>query len=170
LKRTSQKPYPSANYIKLEENEHLMGYTTFLDPVLTPIMTIGSPYNLILMAFLITGGITLVYKFATDQKLMKELKADMKSMQKKMKKFRDQPEKVMSMQKEAMDKNLKYMMQSLKPTLITFIPIIFIFGWLRDYYIAIGEPDVLFGLGWFWSYFIVTIVLSIALRKLLNVH
>jgi uncharacterized membrane protein (DUF106 family) len=147
-----------------------MGYTSFLDPILNPVMSVGAPYNLILMAFILTAGITLVYKFATDQKLMKELKADMKGMQKKMKALREHPEQMMALQKKAMEKNLKYMMQSLRPTLITFVPIIFIFGWLKLYYETIGNPDVLFGLSWFWSYFIITIIFSIVLRKLLKVH
>lgn len=147
-----------------------MDYTSFLDPVLNPLMTIQSPWNLILMAFIITGIITLAYKFLTDQKLMKELKDEMKSMQKEMKEFKNNPEKMMSLQKDVMSKNMKYMMQSMKPTLFTFIPIIIIFGWLRAYYTGLGNPDVLFGLSWFWSYFIVTIVLSISLRKLLKIH
>ena len=68
-----------------------MDYTSFLDPVLNPLMTIQSPWNLILMAFIITGIITLAYKFLTDQKLMKELKDEMKSMQKEMKEFKNNP-------------------------------------------------------------------------------
>jgi hypothetical protein len=37
----------------------------------------------------------------------------------------------MKIQKESMEKQMKYMMQSLKPTFITFLPIILIFGWLN---------------------------------------
>ncbi|MDP3918425.1 MAG: EMC3/TMCO1 family protein [Nanoarchaeota archaeon] len=147
-----------------------MSFTSMLNPILGPIMSIPSPYNLILISFLITGAITLVYKFMTDQTLMKELKAEMKSMQKEMKEFKNDPDKMIGLQKQVMEKNLKYMMQSLKPTIITFIPIIIIFGWLRTYYTELGDPIVLFGLSWFWSYFIITIILSIALRKLLKVH
>ena len=128
-----------------------MDYTSFLNPVMDPLMGIPSPWNLILVSFIITAMITLAYKFLTDQKLMKELKAEMKSMQKEMKEFKDHPEKMMSLQKDVMSKNMKYMMQSMKPTLFTFIPIIVIFGWLRAYYKGLGDPDVLFGLSWFWS-------------------
>ena len=36
----------------------------------------------------------------------------------------------MELQKKAMEVNMKYMSHSLRPTLITFIPIILIFGWM----------------------------------------
>ena len=147
-----------------------MAFTNILDPVLGPVMSIPSPYNLLLISFVLTAAITVLYKLMTDQKLMKEIKDEMKRMQKEMKELKSEPEKVMALQKQVMQKNLKYMMQSLKPTLITFIPIIFIFGWLRDYYTDIGNPAVLFGLGWIWIYIIFSVILSIALRKLMKVH
>jgi len=75
--------------------------------------------------------ITIAYKLFTDQKLMKELKEDMKKAQKEMKEFSKDPAKVMNMQKEAMKKNMEYLKHSMKPTLITFLPIIIIFGWLN---------------------------------------
>jgi len=37
----------------------------------------------------------------------------------------------MEIQKKAMEKNMQYMMGSLKPTLITLLPIFLIFGWLN---------------------------------------
>ena len=101
---------------------------------------------------------------------MKELKGEMKEFQKEMKDLKDDPKKMMEVQKRAMEKNMKYMLQSLKPTLFTFIPLILIFGWLRSYYAAIGNPAVLFGLGWIWIYIICSIAFSIGLRKLLKIY
>ena len=147
-----------------------MSFSAMLDPVLNPVMSIPSPWNLFLISFIITSIVTLAYKFFTDQKLMKELKGEMKSLQKEMKEFKNHPEKMMAAQKKVMEKNMKYMMQSFKPTIITMIPIIFIFTWLRAYYVDAGDPAVLFGLSWFWSYLIVTLVLSMSMRKLLKLH
>tara|TARA_Y100000310_G_scaffold334750_1_gene415204 strand:+ start:589 stop:1023 length:435 start_codon:yes stop_codon:yes gene_type:complete len=141
-----------------------------LDPILGPVMSLPNPWNLLLISFIITGAITLAYKFLTDQKLMKELKGEMKDLQKEMKELRDDPKKMMEVQKRAMEKNMKYMMQSLKPTLFTLIPIIFIFSWLRGYYTDLGNPDILFGLGWLWIYIIFSIVISLSLRKVLKIH
>tara|TARA_Y100000310_G_scaffold19285_1_gene18884 strand:+ start:1725 stop:2168 length:444 start_codon:yes stop_codon:yes gene_type:complete len=147
-----------------------MSFTSFLDPVLGPVMSISSPWNLVLISFILTAIITLAYKFLTDQKLMKEIKQEMKDLQKRMKEVKDNPTEAMVVQKQIMEKTIKQMTQSIKPTLVTFVPIIFIFTWLRGYYEGLGSPDVLFGLSWFWSYFIVTIILSISMRKLLKVH
>lgn len=147
-----------------------MSYTSFLDPVLGPLMSIPAPWNVLLLSFIITLVMTLLYKFLTDQKLMKELKDDMKAMQNEMKLLKDNPEKMMEVQKKAMEKNMKYLVQSLKPTLVTFIPILIIFAWLRAYFTSIGNPEILLGLSWIWVYIIFSIIFSLSLRKLLKVH
>jgi len=147
-----------------------MAWNSFLDPVLGPLMNISSPWNLLLISFILTAIITLLYKFLTDQKLMKELKEEMKEFQKEIKGLRDDPKKMMEVQKLAFEKNMKYMLQSLKPTLFTFIPIIFIFSWLRSYYEALGNPAIVFGLGWIWIYIVFSIVISLALRKILKIY
>ena len=70
----------------------------------------------------------------TDQKLMKTLKQEMKDFQKEMKNLKDNPSEFMKVQKRAMETNMKYMMHSMIPTLITLIPIILIFGWLNAHF------------------------------------
>lgn len=74
----------------------------------------------------------LVYKWMTDQNLMKQLKEEIKELQNEMKTLRDNPTKMGEVNKKAMETNMKYMMHSMKPTLVTFIPIILIFGWLNS--------------------------------------
>ncbi|MBI3035707.1 DUF106 domain-containing protein [Candidatus Woesearchaeota archaeon] len=63
---------------------------------------------------------------------MKKLKDETKEYQKKIKELKNEPARAMEMQKKAMEVNMKYMMHSLKPTIITFIPIILIFGWMSS--------------------------------------
>ncbi|MBW2991026.1 DUF106 domain-containing protein [Candidatus Woesearchaeota archaeon] len=87
---------------------------------------------ILLISFIITLMITLIYKFTTDQKNMKKIKDEMKEYQKKIKTLgKEDPQKAMSLQKEAMKRNMEYMKSSFKSTLYTFIPIIIIFGWLN---------------------------------------
>lgn len=106
----------------------------FLDPLLTPILQPllnASPFlTILVLSLFISIIITLVYKLITNQELMKSLKEKQKDYQKQMKELRSQPEQMMKMQKEAMKLNMQYMKQSFKPTLITMIPIILIFGWM----------------------------------------
>ena len=104
---------------------------SILNPVLGPLLSLPSLWAVFIISLVIALLITLVYKWMTDQHLMKSLKEDIKSFQKQMKELKHDPKKVMEIQKRAMETNMKYMMHSMKPTLITFIPIIIIFGWLN---------------------------------------
>jgi uncharacterized membrane protein (DUF106 family) len=101
----------------------------FLDAFLTlpPVISI------MIVSLVISVFMVFVYKWMTDQRLMKELKTKMKGLQDKMKASRDNPKKLMEYQKDAMESNMQYMMQSFKPTLVTFIPIILVFGWLNTH-------------------------------------
>ena len=141
----------------------------FFNAVFGPIMNLPDPLNLFIIAFILTGIITIAYKYLTDQKKMKELKEEMKGMQKRMKELKDQPDKMMALQKDSMKKNMEYMKHSMKPTLFTFVPIIIIFSWLRSYYTALGNPPVFLGLKWIWVYIIFSLVISIVLRKVLKI-
>lgn len=104
---------------------------SFLDPILSPLLNLPILTAILIVSFIVTLIMTLIYKLMTDQKLMKELRDDIKKFQKQMKELRHDPNKVMEIQKQAMEKNMKYMTHSMKPTLITLIPIIIIFGWLN---------------------------------------
>ena len=112
-----------------------MGFLSFLDPGLNfifgPLLKLPSFWAVMIMSFLISLIIVVIYKYATNQSLMKQLKDEIKELQKQAKELKNEPEKAMSVQKQAMQTNMKYMMQSMKATLITFIPIIIIFGWLQ---------------------------------------
>jgi len=106
-------------------------FETILNPIFGPLLRMPILWSIIIVSFVIALIVTLVYKWMTDQTLMKALKDDIKGFQKEMKEFKQDPKKVMEIQKKAMETNMKYMMHSFKPTLITFIPIIIIFGWMH---------------------------------------
>ena len=106
---------------------------SFLDPVFSPLLQIPPLRAVLIVSFVLSVIIIIVYKLMTDQVMMKALKEELKDLQQQMKKLRDNPQKLMKIQKQAMDKNMKYMMHSLKPTFVTFIPIIIIFSWLNGH-------------------------------------
>jgi len=85
----------------------------------------------VIISLIVSVIIVVIYKFMTDQNLMKELKDEMKELQNEMKTLRDNPQKMMEVQRRAMQTNMKYMGHSMKSTLVTFIPIILIFGWMN---------------------------------------
>ncbi len=108
-----------------------MVFETLLNPIFSPLLKLPIVAAIAIISFAISLLITVVYKYVTDQTMMKDLKTRQKEMQKKMKALKKEPEKMMKVQKQAMEVNMQYMKQSFKPTLITFLPIIIIFGWLH---------------------------------------
>jgi len=120
-----------------------MALSSILDPVFGPLLYLNPFIAIILISFLISLFIVLIYKKFTDQDLMKRLKTEIKELQAEMKTLRDKPDQMMKVQKKAMETNTKYMMQSFKPTLFTFVPIIIIFGWLNAHmaYYPLVEGD-----------------------------
>ena len=107
-----------------------MAYYDFLNVILSPLFKMPALLAILLIGILISLIVIIVTKYATNQALMKKLKEDMKEYQKQAKELKNEPTKAIEIQKKIMESNMKYMTHSLKPTLITFIPIILIFGWM----------------------------------------
>jgi uncharacterized membrane protein (DUF106 family) len=142
-------------------------------------IALGSPWNILIMSFILTFLITIIYKFTTDQILLKELKSQAKHYQQQMKNHKSDPQKMMEFQKQAMSLNMKHMKHSMKPMLYTFIPIILVWGWLKATP-AISAKDIITwgfsiplfgtGLGWLGTYMFSSIIFSMILRKIMRVH
>lgn len=104
-----------------------------LNPIFNPLLALPIFWVVLIMSFFITLVITLIYKWTTNQDLMKQLKDEMKEFQKEMKTLRENPKRMMEVQKQSMQTNMKYMSHSMRSTLFTFIPIILIFGWMTGH-------------------------------------
>lgn len=131
-------------------------------------INISPLFGITFVAASITLLTTIVYKYATDQKAIKAIRDELKEIQTQMKTEKDNPEKVMQLQKTMWAKNMESMKHNFKPMLITFLPIVIIFNWMRITFAPFG--DLLWTFGWFGTYFVITLVLSFALRKLLKVY
>ncbi len=107
-------------------------FDAFFNSVFGPILRLSQPWPVLIISLMITLLITIVYKFMTDQEMMKKTKQEVKELQQDIKQFREDPKKMIEVQKEMMDKQFKMMGHSMKPTFITLIPIIIIFGWLNS--------------------------------------
>ncbi|MFP4567983.1 MAG: EMC3/TMCO1 family protein [Candidatus Woesearchaeota archaeon] len=83
-----------------------------------------------ILSFLATLLTTVIYKFATDQKRLKEIKSSLKDLRKKQKDVKGDSKKLMALQKEMMELNMEMMKQSFKSMLYTFIPLILLFSWM----------------------------------------
>ncbi len=130
------------------------------------------------VSFLVTLFITLAYKYFTNQDEMKRLRKELKELQGAVKENKDDNTKVLELQKEAMQKNAEYMKHSFKPMLVTFLPLIIVFGWLRGAYAGTGDlihwgvaiPIFGTGAGWLLSYILFSFLFSFIVRKMMKVH
>ena len=118
--------------------------------------------GIIIVSFIVTLIMTLVTKYFTNQKRIRELKKMQKACQLKLKDKKGDLKAQGAIQKEMMQCSMEMMKYSMKPMLITFIPIIIFFGWFRGVYAAAE-------FGWFWWYMGTSIASSILLRKVMNV-
>lgn len=109
-----------------------MVYYDVLNLIFAPLLKLPLLWTVIIISLVISIIIIVVTKLTTDQALMKRLKDEIKVCQKQIKELKNEPAKAMEVQKKAMELNMRYMKFSLKPTLITFIPIILIFGWMSS--------------------------------------
>ncbi len=127
-----------------------MALNVFFDATLGRVLSLPQPLGLFLISFFLTLALTLVYKWMTDQKLMKSLKEEMTAMRGEMKQYKQDTQKMMELNKKVWDKNMV--------------------SWLRSYYEGLGNPTIFLGLSWLWTYIIFSLVLSMLIRKLLKVH
>ena len=123
-------------------------------------------------------GSTLVYKYATDQNLVKAMREEIKKAQAEMKLNKGDPQKLAELQKKIMPINMKLMAQSFKPMLLTIVPFIIIFALLGKVYGNMTIVPFSFhfplsrlatGLGWVGTYIIFSMILTTVIRKALKV-
>lgn len=130
-------------------------------------------YEITLISSIIVVMSSLVRRAVIGQEKMDEMKKRLKEKQANFKEISKSGDmkKIQKAQEEMLQLTMENFKQSFKPMLITFIPIILVFGWIRDQYGSIGTVVTLFGfnLGWFGWYFICAMAISLAFNKVLEV-
>ncbi|MGE0793266.1 MAG: EMC3/TMCO1 family protein [Candidatus Woesearchaeota archaeon] len=107
-----------------------MALHEILNPILNPLLSLKPIFIILIVSFIVSIITTLIYKYTTDQKKLKQLKDETKEYQQKIKKLSNDPEKALSIQKEMMQVNMEYMKSSFKPMFYTMIPVLLFFSWL----------------------------------------
>lgn len=125
--------------------------------------------GMLIVVFIITLITTIIQKYATDQKALRELRAEQKLLQEEMKKFKDNPAKISELSKKQMEFIPKTFKLTSRTILFTGIPFLLFFRWFYDFFNAIGQPNFFGFLPWFWFYLIFTMIFSSILRKYMNV-
>lgn len=117
--------------------------------------------SLLIISIILTFFITLISLWVTDHVKMKGIKEKQKRLREEMKIHKDNPQKMMEIQKQMMEDFPHQMKESMKTSMITLIPIIFLFKWLRVVYATTAIAS-----SWIWWYIGFSIVSSMILRKL----
>ncbi|HLD38632.1 MAG TPA: EMC3/TMCO1 family protein [Candidatus Nanoarchaeia archaeon] len=125
--------------------------------------------GMLIVVFIITLLMTIVQKYATNQKALKELKKEQKEIQQQMKEFKAHPEKLIELQKKQFKLIPKQFKLSMRGIAYTAIPFILFFRWFGDYFIEAGNPKLWLGMGWFVFYLLFAIIFGAILRKYMDV-
>jgi uncharacterized membrane protein (DUF106 family) len=140
-----------------------------LDPTAGVLLNWNLTIGMIIIVFVITVITTIIQKYTTDQKALKELRKEQKLLQEEMKKYKDHPEKFAELSKKQFEFIPKTFKLTSRGMLFTGIPFILFFRWFYDTFTAIGSPKFFGFLSWFWFYLILAIIFNSILRKILKV-
>jgi uncharacterized membrane protein (DUF106 family) len=144
-----------------------------LDPSAGTLLSLGIPYGLeigmLLIILIISLLTTLVQKYATDQKALKELRKEQKILQEEMKKYKEHPEKMAELSKKQFEFIPKTFKLTSRAIMFTGVPFILFFRWFHDFFATMGDPKFFGVLSWLWFYLIFTMVFSSIFRKVLKV-
>lgn len=119
--------------------------------------------SIIVIGILVSLFISVVQYFIMDKDKMRDLKAKQKTLNEQMKLHKENPQKMMEIQKELLGHSMESMKHSFKPMLVTTIPILIVFGFIKSSFAATAISG-----SWFWWYFGSSIVASLLFRKWFN--
>jgi len=132
---------------------------------ITNLIQMNPRVGLMVLGFFVTLFITIVTHFMTDKVRMKELKDKQKLLRQEMKNHKDNPQKVMELNKQMMEDLPEQMKQSFKPMIITIIPLLILFKWLREIFATTTIAS-----SWIWYYIGFSMAFSITLRKIFKLQ
>lgn len=129
-------------------------------------LTENAVISVIVIGFLVTFLSSLVIKFCTNQERMKELKKRQKELNDKVRELQKKGDfaKIEELNKEVLDVSMELMKVSFsgKQFLLTSLPLLFLFVWLKKIFVPV------LGTKWLWIYLGSSLVSSFLSRKILK--
>jgi len=116
--------------------------------------------SIVILGAIVSFFITLSTKFFSNQERLKEIREKQKMLKEESKKHRGDPQKMMEIQKQMMEDFPEMMKHSFKPMLVTLVPLLLLFYWLRQIY------DPILGGWWILYYIISSMIFGTITRKL----
>ena len=126
------------------------------------LMQANPQISIVLLSVIVTLVSTFVTKWFTNQAQLKQLKERQKEIQKELKNCKDECA-LKELQSEMLQITGTMMKSSFKPLLITMIPFLLLFYWVRSIFTPV------LGFGWFWWYLGGSLVSGMIWRKILKI-
>ena len=136
-----------------------------LDPTLGALLNLNIAIGYVVIIAVLQFLLTLIQKYTTDQEALKKIRDDQKAMQIELKKYAPNDPKAIEMHKQQLADIPKNFELALKPIIYTALPIILLFRWFADTFKALNDPKFFGLMGWFGTYFVLSIIFSIIFRK-----
>lgn len=150
------------------------GIHAVFNPTIGALLNWNLTFGMLIVVLILSVLMSLVQKYTTNQKELKELKKLQKDLQKKANAHKHDPKKSMEYQKEMMALMPKQMKLGMRTIVYTGIPFVLLFRWFTDYFMVLeestGVPVRFFGfLSWFWFYLIWSMVFSSIIKKKMDI-
>jgi uncharacterized membrane protein (DUF106 family) len=149
---------------------------SILNMMFAPLLGMNPILSLIGISVVLTFIITILYRFLTDPKKLKEMRDRAKEISQKSKEVaKANPEEAKKMTDEMLSITNKQMMASMKPMLATLLIAALFLPWMAATFtgtvanLPIDVPFVGSSVGWLGWYLIISIPASQMLRKILGV-
>lgn len=139
-----------------------------LNPTAGALLNWNLVIGMTILVLLLSIFMTLIQKYTTDQKTLREMKEEQKKLQEDMKKFQVGSKEHTELSMKSLSSIGPMFRLSMRPIIYTAIPIILLFRWFTDYFALVNFKFFGF-LSWFWFYLIGSIIFSSVLRKVLKV-
>jgi uncharacterized membrane protein (DUF106 family) len=132
---------------------------------ITELMVSNPKTSIVIVSLIVSLISTIVTKYTTDQAMLKSIKDRQKEIQKELKekKYSQTDKRFMELQSELLGLTGKMFKNSFKPLIITMVPFLLLFYWLRNVYVP------LMGNSWLWYYIIPSILVSSLWRKIFKI-
>ena len=139
-----------------------------LNPTAGALLNWNLVIGMTILVLLLSVFMTLIQKYTTDQKTLREMREEQKKLQEDMKKFQVGSKEHTELSMKSMKSIGPMFKLSMRPIIYTAIPIILLFRWFTDYFAVVDFKFFGF-LSWFWFYLLGSIIFSSILRKVLKV-
>ena len=139
-----------------------------LNPTAGALLDLDLTFGMAILVLLLSVFTTIIQKYATDQKTLREMKEEQKKLQEDIKKLEVGSKEHTELSMKSMKFIGPMMKLSMRPIIYTAIPFILFFRWFTDYFALVDFKFFGF-LSWFWFYLLGSIIFSSVLRKILKV-